>query len=197
MISKSLFPLTVTHKKITNVLINAISLPFSSGISASYDPPAFVICTLNGATTDIPIVIAGTLSGVGQTESVTVMNPVGQVRSTKKWSTVTSIASSGSYVAVGTFKGIYGSGQPAVAETTITTTMKGRLRAARLPNIIESDSGPQLLERWYFYTNEYSNISTGDLLAINGINYEVESAERVYDGTQSVHHGRIFLKRFN
>lgn len=196
MITKRLLPLTAVHKRLGATLFSGLTLPFSQIVSWTNPQEGFVLITATGLTTGLTLSISGTLNGITQTEIVSLLSSINQVRSTNKWSTITQISSTGS-PGVLFAKMVFGTGQPILQSTTINSALKGRLRASRLPNTIESGTSQQLLERWYFYTNDLSSVAPSDILNISGVDYEVESAERVYGGGNTIHHTRLFLKRFN
>lgn len=195
MINKKLLPLVVTHKKLTSLIYSGNG-PVSTSVSFSTTEEFYVRVSCSSIVTPTTVTITGVLNGSTDSEVLTLPTGAKQVQSFKKWNSVSSIACAGTVTAI-VIGAVNAGGQPVLVTQTITSTMKGRLRAARLPNIVESPAGQQLLERWYFYTNDYAGILPSDILTIDSINYEVESIEKVYDGTSRVHHGRLFLKRFN
>lgn len=179
----------------TNALITNASLPFTTALTRADSVPVYVALSAANTTASVNVLITGTFNLVGQTESV-VLAPNTYPRSSKKWSTITQVSCASAFGGTISANAIYGSGQPALTQTLISSSLRGRLRY--LPRIsralIGEVQGEVLEERWIFYCN--SVLLSGDILVTSGFRYRVESVPQLLDQI-GFHHIEAFIRRLD
>ena len=182
-----LLPLTVEQRRSTNQIFAGVTCPFTKVVTRTDAVPAYALLVGTGLSSGLTVSILGSLSGVNQSETVVLPIPgSGSIRSTKAWSGITYMSTanspSGSLAARMTF----GSGQPAMLESSLTSSLRGRLQASRQARFADNPPGQTVTNRYLFYTNDLTLVPE-DVLVVEGIRYLVIDAPVVYNARNKDH----------
>jgi len=189
----NLLPQLAQLSRFSAIVLTQSAWPFTAAVTFAAEPAARLRLKGSGLSLAPTITITGTLSGVGQTETVTLPTLDPQLAiSTKRWSTVTQIASTSAPAGTLTVIGIQQSGEPIVAKQVLDSALKVRLTRKRLTQV-QIDTGLTQLEEYICYTIR-DGILPNDLLVIDGISYTVENVSRLF-GRTSFHHSELQIQR--
>jgi uncharacterized protein (DUF58 family) len=112
--------------------------------------------------------------------------------STKTWTKITQLSSTAGISGTLVAESIGGSGQRITAETTVLSSVRGRL-SKRAQRLRFGDQGPVNIEEWAFYTTE-QGVLEDDILLIDGMQYQVHARALVRGGS-TVHHVETIVHR--
>ncbi len=191
-IPTKLLPLRVEQRRLTNVLVNGATLPFSSTQTRTATQPIYVeFHGTNGST--VSLSVSGSLAGVTQSETLDLPSNGTYRRTVSRWDAVAVISSvsTGSGAITATAK--FADNNAAMTETIVNSSLKARMRTARFPRLDDQPQGPVNAARFYFYCNSF-DLEILDILVINGVRYEVQTVPVIY-GMDAPHHTEAVIKR--
>lgn len=178
---KALLPERATHQRLSDSIITTTPFGFSLTTSWSHTEAAHVEVGLSNVAAGVTITVFGTLAGLPASESFYVpAGGSGYARSLGTWNAVTAISSISVSGATLSARMTFPSGQPASVLQTVTEAVPIRKQQHRFPLLVEAPEGPVVKQRWIAFANQFSAIA-GDVLIIDGVYYQVESIEDVFN----------------
>lgn len=187
MLPIALLPQTATHTRPSALLSEGTAVPFSGSASWTSTEPALVQLVSNVTGAGITVSVAGSLNGVTQSEDIWIApGGSGVVRGLSTWDAVTAISSLSISGATLSVSMIWPSGQPAIVQQTITSSVKMRKQQHRFPFLVEGPQGPILKQKWLAFANDF-DARPGDWLTLNDGTFEIEAVEQVYNKNKLNH----------
>lgn len=169
------------------MLNEGTAVPFSASATWTSTEAALVQLVSNVTIAGITVSVTGSLNGIAQSEDIWIApGGSGVVRGLATWDAVTAISSLSISGATLSVSMIWPSGQPAIVQQTITSSVRMRKQQHRFPFLVEAPQGPILKQRWLAFANAF-DARAGDWLNFDDGVFEIEAVEQVYNKNKLNH----------